>query len=212
MIARRYGMSRRDGSNTRIALPLTADLLVHNPRLRLQIDRARAVFRPAVRAQATLPKQNGAIPSLATDLLKSRTWLYQAYEAIQTVEEQATQLAWIHNSGNSEILAAFSDGEWIGYAMALGGELRIDRHTALVVVEVVQSMQRKGVATALLQSLELWARQSGIHRLELSVLASNEAAINLYFKLGYEREGVRREARFIGNRLVDEWMMAKLLR
>jgi RimJ/RimL family protein N-acetyltransferase len=137
---------------------------------------------------------------------------YQSGEAIQTAGQQAEQLAWIRDSENSEVLAAFSGEEWIGYAMALGGELRIDRHVALVVIEVVQSMQRKGVATALLQALELWSRQSGIHRLELRVLASNEAAINLYFKMGYEREGVRREARFIGNRLVDEWMMGKILK
>ncbi len=137
--------------------------------------------------------------------------LYQSGEAIQTVEEQAAQLAWIRNSGNSEVLAALSGEEWAGYAMALGGELRIDRHVAIVVVEVVQIMHRKGIATRLLLSLELWARQNGVRRLELTVLASNEAAINLYFKLGYEREGVRREARLIGNQFVDEWLMAKIL-
>ena len=137
--------------------------------------------------------------------------LYQSGEAIQTVEEQAAQLAWIRNSGNSEVLAALSGEEWAGYAMALGGELRIDRHVAIVVVEVVQIMHRKGIASRLLLSLELWARQNGVRRLELTVLASNEAAINLYFKLGYEREGVRREARLIGNQFVDEWLMAKIL-
>jgi RimJ/RimL family protein N-acetyltransferase len=136
---------------------------------------------------------------------------YQSGEAIQTVEEQAEQIQRIHQSQNSELLIALSENEWVGYAMALGGELRMDRHVALIVVEVIQSMQRKGIATTLLQSLEGWARQSGIRRLELHVLSSNEAAINLYFKLGYEREGLRREARLIGNQFVDEWIMGKLL-
>jgi RimJ/RimL family protein N-acetyltransferase len=137
--------------------------------------------------------------------------LFQPGEAISTVEQQCAQLTWLRQSANRQLLVALSQEEWIGYAMALGGELRLDRHVAIVVVEVIQSMQRKGVATALLQSLELWAQQAGIHRLELTVLASNEAAIKLYFKLGYEREGVKRQARLISNRFVDEWIMGKLL-
>jgi RimJ/RimL family protein N-acetyltransferase len=95
--------------------------------------------------------------------------------------------------------------------MAQGGELRIDRHAAIVVVEVVQEMQRKGVATALMLELEAWALRVGLHRLELTVLASNQAAIDFYFKIGFEREGVKRQARHIGNEFVDEWLMGKLL-
>ncbi|MDZ4789093.1 MAG: GNAT family N-acetyltransferase [Blastochloris sp.] len=137
--------------------------------------------------------------------------LYQTGEAIQTLQQQEEQISWLQASPNSTLLAALSGDQWVGYAMAQGGELRIDRHAAIVVVEVVQEMQRKGVATALMLELEAWALRVGLHRLELTVLASNQAAIDFYFKIGFEREGVKRQARHIGNEFVDEWLMGKLL-
>jgi GNAT superfamily N-acetyltransferase len=137
--------------------------------------------------------------------------LYQTGEGIQTAAEQAAQIEQIRSAPNSILYAAVSDSEWLGYAMALGGELRIDRHAALVVVEVAPTRRRQGVGTFLLSSLEIWATQVGVRRLELSSLSTNHAALNLYLKLGYEREGIKRGARLVGNQFVDEWFLAKLL-
>lgn len=137
--------------------------------------------------------------------------LYQTGEAFETLAQQETQIQAIEQSPNSTLLVALSEEELIGYALAQGGALRIDQHSAIVVVEVVQTMQRKGVATALLQALETWAREARLQRLELTVLAFNHPAIQLYFKCGFEREGVKRQARLIGTEYVDEWMMSKLL-
>lgn len=137
--------------------------------------------------------------------------LYQTGEALQTVAQQEAQIQTIQQSSNCTLLIALSEDEWIGYALAQGGTLRIDQHCAIIVVEVVQKMHRKGVASALLQELEGWARRVRLQRLELTVLASNDPAIQLYFKCGFEREGVKRQARLIGTEYVDEWMMSKLL-
>lgn len=49
-----------------------------------------------------------------------------------------------------------------------------------------------------------------LNRIELTVLASNARAIALYEKLGFTREGVKRQAQYKSGRYVDICLMAKL--
>jgi len=50
----------------------------------------------------------------------------------------------------------------------------------------------------------------GLTRVELEVFASNTAAISLYTKCGFEREGVKRRARYIDGKYDDIILMALL--
>jgi RimJ/RimL family protein N-acetyltransferase len=56
-----------------------------------------------------------------------------------------------------------------------------------------------------------WARSVGVRKLELHVLPYNEAAIALYERVGYAREGVRRNHYRHGDGYVDAVLMAKEL-
>lgn len=56
-----------------------------------------------------------------------------------------------------------------------------------------------------------WAKQKGLHRLELTVIAHNKCAVHVYEKLGFEIEGVKRDALYIDGVFVDELYMSKLL-
>jgi RimJ/RimL family protein N-acetyltransferase len=47
----------------------------------------------------------------------------------------------------------------------------------------------KGIGSALLEALIAWAEADGSHKLELRVWPHNAAAIALYEKFGFEREG-----------------------
>lgn len=49
-----------------------------------------------------------------------------------------------------------------------------------------------------------------IHKVELSVLPSNERAIRVYEKLGFIREGIRRDAQFFNHKYHDMIMMGLL--
>ena len=53
-----------------------------------------------------------------------------------------------------------------------------------------------------------WARASGIRKLELHVFPHNEAAIRLYEKFGFTREGYRHEHYRRGGGYVDAILMA----
>jgi hypothetical protein len=70
---------------------------------------------------------------------------------------------------------------------------------------------RPGDAAGLLREPELWAPGHGIHRLELTVMAHNQRAFDLYQRMGYVTEGRRRECLLVDGRLADELYMAKLL-
>lgn len=49
-----------------------------------------------------------------------------------------------------------------------------------------------------------------LHRVELSVLASNEAARRLYERAGFTREGVKRASRYKNGKFVDLLLYARL--
>jgi ribosomal protein S18 acetylase RimI-like enzyme len=51
-----------------------------------------------------------------------------------------------------------------------------------------------GIGTQLIRSTLDAARSQGLHRVELTVRESNVAAIGLYTKVGFETEGLHRDA------------------
>ena len=82
---------------------------------------------------------------------------------------------------------------------ALVGRLSVGRdphpastHVADVGLMVALDARRQGVGTALMRAAVDWARETGVHKLELHVFPWNEAAIALYEAFGFEREGYRK--------------------
>jgi RimJ/RimL family protein N-acetyltransferase len=75
------------------------------------------------------------------------------------------------------------------------------RHTCEFGVGVLKSHRGAGVGSALIGGLLQWSRQRGLRRIELTVVASNTAAIGLYRRLGFREEcrkvgAIRRGARY----------------
>jgi ribosomal protein S18 acetylase RimI-like enzyme len=64
---------------------------------------------------------------------------------------------------------------------------------------VAQSWRGRGVGSALLEAAIQWAHKHQLHKLWLSVFPHNNAAIALYRKYGFEREGFRRKQIRRGN-------------
>ena len=81
-------------------------------------------------------------------------------------------------------------------------------HVADVGLMVAVDARRQGVGTALLQAAVDWAREAGVRKLELHVFPWNEAAIALYDRFGFEREGFRKEHYRRGGEYVDAILMA----
>jgi RimJ/RimL family protein N-acetyltransferase len=57
---------------------------------------------------------------------------------------------------------------------------------------VAEGWRGRGVGTALLRAAIEWARRAGAHKVALQVWPHNAAAISLYEKFGFQREGLLR--------------------
>jgi RimJ/RimL family protein N-acetyltransferase len=73
---------------------------------------------------------------------------------------------------------------------------------------VAMTHRRQGIGTRLLETALDWARQSEVRKLELHVFPHNEAAIKLYEKFGFVKEGYRRGHYRRGQEFVDAILMA----
>jgi putative acetyltransferase len=69
----------------------------------------------------------------------------------------------------------------------------------------------KGVGTALMRAgLDLADNWLNLTRLELEVYTDNDAAVRLYERFGFEREGLLRRHAYRDGRYVDSYSMARL--
>ena len=98
-----------------------------------------------------------------------------------------------------------------GFLYARRGAARRNRHSLYLVMGVRKDAWGQGIGSGLLESIERWALAAAIHRLELTVIASNERAIRAYARAGFVREGTRRDSLMIDGSYVDEIYMSKLL-
>ncbi|MCB0208515.1 MAG: GNAT family N-acetyltransferase [Anaerolineae bacterium] len=83
-------------------------------------------------------------------------------------------------------------------------------HAGELGMGVVAEYRRQGIGYRLLETTINKALANGLSRIELEVFASNHGAKALYEKLGFEQEGVKRQARYLDGVWDDLIMMAYL--
>ncbi|MDR6224982.1 RimJ/RimL family protein N-acetyltransferase [Desmospora profundinema] len=137
--------------------------------------------------------------------------LLEPGERTAGVEETAKRIQSAVEQKNRTILVAEVAGRLVGWMELIGGGVRRNRHSAYIVVGIRQTYTGQGIGTRLFTAGENWARQNGIHRLELTVMVHNRAALALYPKRGFQVEGIRRDSLLVDGRYVDEYGMSKLI-
>lgn len=142
---------------------------------------------------------------------ESKYMLYGKDERVQSTQNMRKQIIEWKQQGHSTIFIAILNGEHVGYLMVIGNTATRAAHRAAVVLGIQKSAQNKGLATALLEKAEDWAKTKGISRLELTVVEENDAARKLYDKAGYKAEGVREKSLMIDGKSFNEIYMAKFL-
>jgi RimJ/RimL family protein N-acetyltransferase len=165
-----------------------------------------------LRWRAAGPGDAAGLLALKQELDRETSFmLLEPGERRDTAEEVAAGLDAMAGAANSVVIVAEAQGRLAGYAEARGGRARRNQITAHVVIGVLAAASGRGAGAGLLRELELWAPGHGIHRLELTVMAHNQRAFDLYQRMGYVTEGRRRECLRVDGRLADELYMAKLL-
>lgn len=137
--------------------------------------------------------------------------LYEARERNLTEEKQSKLIEAIGKQKNAAIFVVKKKAKLVGYLFAIGGQARKNKHSAYIVIGILSAYQGKGIGTALFQTLEHWALNNKLHRLELTVITENIAAVRLYEKVGYRKEGVKRNSLYANGKFVDEYYMGKIL-
>jgi ribosomal protein S18 acetylase RimI-like enzyme len=76
---------------------------------------------------------------------------------------------------------------WLGNAI---DQATGERHAHIFLLYVAPEHRRRGVGAALVIRAENWARARGDRQIGLQVFLSNQPALNLYQKLGYQSHSI----------------------
>jgi len=142
---------------------------------------------------------------------ETKFMLLEPDERLTTSSEQKEQIKEILSADNQTIFIAESAGRLVGYLEVSGEKYRRNRHSAHVVIGILQTFTGQELATSLFSELETWVHVHDVHRLELTVMCHNEKAVRLYQKVGFEIEGTKRRSLCVNGTYIDEYYMAKLI-
>lgn len=166
---------------------------------------------PRIAVRKAAPRDAAVLVALAREVGAEREgWLIAAGEW-RSVGEERRYLRAIRSSRLGAVLVAEIDGEVVGRLSIMRDQAPASAHVADVGLMVARAHRGRGVGRVLLLAAEHWARSVGVSKLELHVFPHNEAAIRLYERLGYEREGFRVAHFRRLDGFVDAILMAKLL-
>lgn len=151
------------------------------------------------------------VVNVIKDAEASGFMLFSPGERKMEPEQMAKLIEMLKAKAKAAIFVAQHNDEVVGYMIVQGDQSSRISHRAYIVIGIHSDFRGKGIGKALFQHAEEWAKEQGIHRLELTVIKHNEAAFNLYKKMGYEVEGTKRDSLLIDGTYVDEYYMAKLI-
>lgn len=132
---------------------------------------------------------------------------YIQKEAPREVEEEKAFIRSIVKKENMYVVAEV-DHEVVGIARVLRGDLQMKHHTGLFRTWLIAKAQGMGIGKKLMEYTLDWCREQRLHKLCLTVFASNPVAYELYKKAGFHEEGIMKEQAHLNGEYVDEIFMA----
>lgn len=136
--------------------------------------------------------------------------LYEPGERKSTSEEIESRIEAINNDGGV-FLGVEQNKELVGFISASRGSAKRIKHSAYIVIGVLNKESGKGLGTKLLSRVDDWALKNNISKLELTVMVHNARAFELYKRKGFEVEGVKKDSIIIDGEMYDEYYMGKRL-
>ena len=128
-------------------------------------------------------------------MVKIREMEMDDLESVAVLEEELFQVPWSLNGLFSFFLredvcffVAEEEGKLVGYC----GIVTVLDEGDIVKVAVSGKYQRRGVGRRLLQGTMEKMREKGVRVFHLEVREGNQAAVGLYEKLGFVRDGTRK--------------------
>ncbi len=134
------------------------------------------------------------------------------------------EVSWTDNSKREDIkerleepgdlaLVAEVSGKVVGFLEFENGRRRRTRHSGMFSIFILRGCREIGIGSALITSLLDWATQHPfIEKVTLAVFSTNERAIAVYQKLGFQIEGRCPHDMKVGTEYVDSILMYKLVK
>lgn len=146
-----------------------------------------------------------ALQQLFSHASLSAESLLPLFQSLDEVRERISDL----NLNGCSLVACLDDNV-VGYLQLEPEQCMQRRHAGSFSLCVAPGSQGKGVGGALMQAMlvicdQYWA----LERLELIVFADNHRAINLYTKMGFEKEGTCRKYALNNGILSDACRMVR---
>lgn len=108
------------------------------------------------------------------------------------IEDTINNLTYLQNSVNDKIYVAVSGDHVVGYIHANTHYLLYAPHLKNIMgIAVLSEYKRHGVRSALLESIEAWAKATGAKGIRLSSGASRTGAHEFYRYMGYGDEKIQ---------------------
>lgn len=124
------------------------------------------------------------------------------------VGDERRYLRAIRRTPHAAVFVAEADDRIVGRLSLARDSHPACAHVADLGLMVDAAHRRQGIGSALLEQAVEWARGAGVEKIELHVFPHNEAAIRLYERFGFEREGIRRRHYRRRNERLDAVLMA----
>ncbi len=108
---------------------------------------------------------------------------------LKTVEEWLTESINQHNQKTMVFIAEDEHGERLGFAtVSHSTHFTGQRQAYIGELATIESVEGRGVGSALVEACEQWARDQGYTLLTLTTGAGNTRALRFYHHLGYRNE------------------------
>jgi ribosomal-protein-alanine acetyltransferase len=136
--------------------------------------------------------------------LKIETASIKLLDKLFEIEEQCfdqeafskRQIAYLLTDYNTIALAAKANSDIAGFILT---QVEIENDTLfghIITINVASTYRRKGIASKMLQEMEIILKQKGIRECHLEVREDNSAALKLYQNNGYQK--ISRLEKFYG--------------
>lgn len=137
---------------------------------------------------------------------------FQGNEFNKTIEEEQAIIEQHKLARNRIFILAILNNEIIGILNINSSPKKRLEHVGEFGISVLKAHWHKGVGGLLMKSMIEWAKKSGIIRkLNLKVMTTNDTAIKLYKKFGFEVEGLIKRDFYIKNKFQDSLIMGLII-
>ena len=167
---------------------------------------------PAASSVRIVPTAEFHIPGLHAaldEVAKERRYLaFLAAPPFMAIREFSRALM---GGAGVQLVAVTEDERVVGWCDIVRVPVEGFDHTGRLGMGLLGPYRGQGIGYRLAEATIAAAREAGMTRIELEVMASNVNAIRLYEKLGFKHEGLKRRARHLDGAWDDNVLMALLV-